>query len=122
LGLIQDQWLCFTYIGAIVLLLAYRPIWTARLAIFCFAGRQALTNYMVQAAVLDALSSGYGAGLTLRPYAYTAAAVLLFGMEAVGSRAWLTKFRFGPLEWIWRMVTYASIQPVRRSVVETVSV
>jgi uncharacterized protein len=48
--------------------------------------------------------------------------VLLFGMEAVGSRAWLTKFRFGPLEWIWRMVTYASIQPVRRSVVETVSV
>jgi uncharacterized protein len=122
LGLIQDQWLCFTYIGAIVLLLAYRPIWTARLAIFGFAGRQALTNYMVQAAVLDALSSGYGAGLTLRPYAYTVAAVLLFGMEAAGSRAWLTKFRFGPLEWIWRMVTYASIQPVRRSVVETVSV
>jgi selenocysteine-specific elongation factor len=34
LGLIQDQWLCFTYIGAVVLLLAYRPAWTARLAVF----------------------------------------------------------------------------------------
>jgi uncharacterized protein len=122
LGLIQDQWLCFTYIGAIVLLLTYWPIWATRLAAFGFAGRLALTNYMVQVAVLDALSSGYGAGLTLRPYMYAAAAVLLFGMEAIGSRAWLTRFRVGPLEWIWRMVTYGRIQPVRRSVVETVSV
>ena len=32
LGLVQDQLLCLTYIGAVVLLLAYRPQWTARLA------------------------------------------------------------------------------------------
>lgn len=122
LGLVQDQWLCFTYIGAIVLLLAYRPIWTKRLAVFGVAGRLALTNYMLQAAVLDALASDYGAGLTLRPYAYAAAATLLFGVEAAASRAWLARFRFGPLEWMWRTMTYARIQPLRRRVRDPVPV
>ena len=114
LGLIQDQWLCFTYVGGIVLLLAYRPQWTARLAVFGQAGRMALTNYMAQAAVLDLLSSGYGFGLTLRPLAYVAATALLFGVEAAASRAWLARFRFGPLEWLWRTITYAKPQPFYR--------
>jgi uncharacterized protein len=113
-GLVQDQWLCFTYIGAIVLLLAFRPAWTSRLSVFGIAGRMALTNYMIQAAVLDALSSGYGANLKLRPYVYSLAAVLLFGAQAVVSRAWLSRYRFGPLEWLWRTVTYARVRPFRR--------
>jgi uncharacterized protein len=115
LGLVQDQWLCFTYIGAVVLLLAYRPEWTARLAVFGRAGRMALTNYMVQAAVLDALASGYGLGLKLRPLLYVPAAILLFAAEAVASRAWLARYRFGPLEWLWRVLTYARPQPLRRT-------
>jgi uncharacterized protein len=114
LGLVQDQWLCFTYIGAVVLLLAYRPVWTARLAVFGLSGRMALTNYMVQAAVLDALASGYGLGLKLRPRVYVVAAVLLFAAEAAASGAWLARYRFGPLEWLWRMATYARLQPLRR--------
>ena len=55
-GLVQDQWLCLTYIGGVVLLLAYRPEWTRRLAPVGLAGRMALTNYLVQAAVLDVLA------------------------------------------------------------------
>ena len=99
MGVITDQALCFTYIGAIVLLLAFRPVWTARLAPFGLSGRMALTNYMLQAAALDALSSGYGAGLRLRPAAYAVAAPILFGAQAAVSRAWLARYRFGPLEW-----------------------
>jgi uncharacterized protein len=111
LGLVHDQWLCLTYIGAVVLLLAYRPGWTSRLAMTGSAGRMALTNYMIQAAVLDWLTSGYGLALRLRPYTYVAVAVLLFVAEAALSRAWLARFRFGPLEWVWRTITYARIQP-----------
>ena len=114
-GLVQDQWLCFTYIGAVVLLLAYRPVWTARLAAFGPPGRMALTNYMFQAAVLDIVSSGYGLDWKLRPYVYVVAAVLLFTVEALFSTAWLERFRFGPLEWVWRTLTYARYQPVRRA-------
>jgi uncharacterized protein len=111
--LLQDQWLCFTYIGAVVLLLAYRPVWTARLRLFGDAGRMALTNYMLQAIALDLLASGYGLGLRLRPIAYVAATALLFGAEAAFSRFWLARFRFGPLEWLWRSATYARLVPAR---------
>jgi len=114
LGLLNEQWLCLTYIGAVVLLLAYRPAWTRRLRAIGAAGRMALTNYMFQVAVLDALASGYGLQLKLRPAAYVLAAVLLFSAEAAFSSAWLARYRFGPLEWLWRMITYARPQPLRR--------
>lgn len=119
-GLVQDQWLCFTYMGGVVLALAYRPAWTARLALLGFAGRMALTNYLLQAALLDALSSGYGAHLKLRPLVYSVCAVALFTLVGVTSRAWLARFRFGPLEWLWRMVTYLRVYPVRREAAASV--
>ena len=62
----------------------------------------ALTNYMVQAAVLDLLASGYGFGLKLRPLRIRPSRSCLFGVEAAASRAWLARYRFGPLEWLWR--------------------
>jgi uncharacterized protein len=114
-GLVQDQWLCFTFIGGLTLFLAYRPVWIGRLAPFGWAGRMALTNYMLQIAALDALVSGYGFLLRLRPVVGICAAALLFGVEVAISRAWLTRFRFGPLEWLWRCATYARWQPIRRS-------
>jgi uncharacterized protein len=113
-GLVQDQWLCLTYIGAVVLLLAHRPWWITRLMVFGRAGRMALTNYMVQAVVIAVLASGNGLALKLRPYAYLPAAVALFGVEAILSRAWLARFRHGPLEWVWRSATYATWPPLRR--------
>ena len=113
LGLVQDQWLCLTYIGAIVLLLAYRPHWRARLAIFAQAGRMAFTNYFLQIIVIDLLASGYGVGLKLRPLLYLPATLALFGVEAALSRWWLARHRYGPLEWLWRSVTYARWQPWR---------
>ena len=70
----------------------------------------ALTNYMLQVAVLDLLASQYGFGLKLRPMVYVMGALLLFGGEVALSTAWLARFRFGPLEWMWRTVTYAGRQ------------
>jgi uncharacterized protein len=118
-GLIQDQWLCLAYVGGVVLLLAFRPVWLERLRAFGRAGRMALTNYMFQAIALDVISSGYGLNLKLRPYVYVVAAVALFSVEAAFSAAWLSRFRFGPLEWIWRSATYANFQPLRKSLSPT---
>jgi uncharacterized protein len=117
-----DQWLCLTYVGGVALLLAYRPRWTSRLRLFADAGRMALTNYMPQVVVLDVLASGYGFGLKLRPSAYVIAAVLMFSIQAAFSRVWLARYRFGPLEWLWRTVTYLRWQPLRRFVTDTASV
>jgi uncharacterized protein len=98
----------------VLLLLAYHPVWTARLAPFGQAGRMALTNYMLQAAILDILASRYGFGLKLRPYVYAPAAVVCFAGVAALSVVWLRRYRFGPLEWVWRTLTYAHRQPLRR--------
>ena len=113
LGLVADHWLALTYVGAIVLLLAYRPAWTRRLAAFAWAGRMALTNYFVQIVLLDWLTSAYGVGLELRPLLYVVGTLLLFALEVVLSRIWLARFRFGPLEWLWRSLTYGHPQPMR---------
>lgn len=114
-GLVQDQWLCFTYIGAALVFLARRPWWIARLSLVAAAGRMALTNYVVQAALLDILTAGYGLALHVRPLLYAPASLALFGAEAAFSRAWLARYRFGPLEWVWRSATYAAWPPLRRA-------
>ena len=113
-GLVQDQWLTFTYVGGVLLFLAYRPRWVERLRPFGVTGRMALTNYMLQAAVFDVLGSAYGFNLKLRPYAYLVAVPILFAAQAAFSAAWLARYRFGPLEWLWRCMTYARLQPLAR--------
>ena len=113
-GLVQDQWLTFGYVGAMVLLLARRPEWLRRLRAFALAGRMALTNYILQAAVFDVLGSGYGLGMKFRPFVYIVAAPLMFAAQAGLSALWLSRYRFGPLEWMWRCMTYARMQPLRR--------
>ena len=115
LGLLQDQWLCFAYVGGVVLLLAYRPQWTARLRMFGEAGRMGLTNYLMQALMFDVLGASYGFGVRLRPYAIVVAAPAMFIAMALLSRAWLARFRYGPAEWLWRSVTYARLQTLRRT-------
>jgi uncharacterized protein len=74
----------------------------------------ALTNYLLQAMVFDVLGSHYGLGLRLRPYAQLVVAPMLFAAQAGFSHAWLARYRFGPCEWLWRCMTYARRQPLRR--------
>jgi uncharacterized protein len=113
LGIVSEQWLAFTYIGGIVLLLAYRPAWERRFAALGLAGRMALTNYLLQIAVLDVLSSGYGLDLRVRPAMVLVVTALIFGLEVALSRLWLARYRLGPAEWIWRSLTYGKRQPMR---------
>jgi uncharacterized protein len=111
---VQDQWLCFTYIGAVVLALAYRPAWIVRLNAVGAAGRMALTNYLLQSIAFDVLASRYGFGIRVRPYVYVFAAPAMFAAQAMLSRAWLARYRFGPMEWLWRWVTYLRPQRLHR--------
>jgi uncharacterized protein len=113
LGIVRDQWLAFTYVGALVLLFAYSPVWVRRLRPVGAAGRMALTNYVIHGATLDYLASGYGIGLHMRPYAVGLAALGLFAAEVVFSVLWPARFQQGPLEWVWRSVTYRELQPIR---------
>lgn len=113
-GLVNEQFLAFTYIGAITLLLAYRPNGAKAFAVLGWVGRMALTNYLIQAAAIDFACSAYGFNLRLQPLEELLAAAILFGALALLSWFWLRRFRYGPVEWAWRSLTYWRWQPLRR--------
>ncbi len=111
-SLIRDSGLALTYTGAILLLVA-RPAWLRRLSFFSITGRMALTNYMLQVVILDLTFSNYAFGAQVSAWLTPVAALALFGVEVAFSRWWLSRFYYGPLEWLWRCATYARWQPFR---------
>jgi uncharacterized protein len=79
------------------------------------AGRMALTNYLGQSLLLAALAERWGLGLYGKYGApiLTLLALVVFAVLALLSRAWLARFRLGPLEWLWRCGTYRRWLPNR---------
>ena len=112
LGLFNEQWLALTYVGGLLLLIGYRPIWLTRLEPLAWAGRMALTNYLLQIIVLDLLFAGYALNLDIRESMVIPATIVLFGIEIALSRYWLTRCRFGPVEWLWRTLSYGRREPL----------
>ncbi len=104
----------FFYIGAIALL-AERTGWKRWLRALAPVGRMALTNYLLQSVFFVLLFFGYGAGLFGRVGAFGGLllAVPVVVIEIVLSRWWMRRFQFGPVEWLWRSLTYGTRQPMR---------
>jgi uncharacterized protein len=78
------------------------------------AGRMPLTNYLLQSIAMGALLSGWGLALAPRfGYAETALlAVAVFAAQVLLSRAWLRRWKQGPLERLWREFTYRGMPPL----------
>lgn len=77
-------------------------------------GRTALTSYVSQTLVCTAGFVGLGLGRGLGATGCLIAAILIFTAQCALASAWLQRFRFGPLEWIWRCATYGEIIENRR--------
>ncbi len=106
--------LTFFYAGLIALL-AQRKRWHRLLAPLGAAGRTALTGYVMQTVVCVLLFYGFGLGLFGRvgPAGVVVVTLLVFTAQVFVSIWWLRYFRFGPLEWLWRSLTYGRMQPFR---------
>ena len=78
-------------------------------------GRMALTNYLGQSVIgmflFYGIGLGWGSTIGLWQTEVIVLAVFLFQM--LFSRLWLSGFKFGPLEWIWRMLTYGKWLAIR---------
>ncbi len=80
-------------------------------------GRMAFTNYIMQTLICITIFMGFGFGMYAQLQRYELYYVV-FGVwifQLILSPIWLTYFRFGPLEWAWRSLTYWQIQPFRRA-------
>ena len=80
------------------------------------AGRMALTNYLAQTVFSILLFYGFGLGLFGRLERYELLLLaLVFGLGQLGfSMLWLSYFRFGPAEWLWRSLVMLKPQPLRQ--------
>lgn len=98
-----------------LVLLCYRPPWSWRLDPLAAAGRMALSNYLLASITFSLLYSGYGLGLYSRVGLSVALLVgaAFFALEIALSHWWMARFQFGPAEWLWRSLTYGTMQPMR---------
>jgi uncharacterized protein len=118
--LMRHQWLTFSYMGVILLLVARGPHWVRRLSPLGWVGQMALTNYMMQVVLLDTLFTPHGFGMKIPALLVFPAAIALFVGQVFFSRWWLARFNQGPLEWVLRSVTNWNTPPLRRDTPVTV--
>ncbi|MXW18890.1 MAG: DUF418 domain-containing protein [Gemmatimonadetes bacterium] len=114
----------FNYVGSVGVFLAYLglvmlmvkggrlPRLQRRLAA---TGRMALTNYITQSLICSLVFHGHGLELFERVGGPGQVAIVagIWMLQLAWSPWWLARFRFGPLEWLWRSLTYMKRQPMR---------
>ena len=102
--------------AAALTLLIHRLAGSGFLARVVATGQAAFTNYLGTSIVMTTIFYGYGLGL----YGFVSRAELWFfviGAWAVmllWSKPWLARFRYGPLEWLWRSLARMQLQSMRR--------
>ena len=101
--------------AAALLLAAQTRRGRAVLAPLADVGRLSLSVYLAQTLMFTTLFYGYGFGQAFRlgPAAVAGWAAIFFAVQVVACRWWTRRFRFGPVEWLWRSLTYLARQPMR---------
>jgi uncharacterized protein len=99
------------------LLLFQRPRWRPRLLRFGPVGQMALSAYVSQTAIGVFIFFGFGLGLLghVGNSVTMPMGLAVFAVQVWACEAWLARFRFGPVEWIWRSLTWFRLEPFRAS-------
>lgn len=113
---LADPGLSIFYMASIVLLCESKD-WMQKLKPLGNVGRMALSNYLFQSIVCTTIFYSYGFALYGRvgPAAGLVITIIIFTLQIYISRLWLNKFRFGPMEWLWRTLTYGKLQEFPKS-------
>ena len=116
IGSFFDPALVLFYASGSAILLR-RAAWQRASARLGAVGRIALTSYLGQTASALLLFPSFGLALFGRtsPAANVLLALGVFSLQIAFAQWWLRRFRFGPIEWLWRSLTYLQPQPMRVS-------
>jgi uncharacterized protein len=95
--------------------LYFNTRWKTILLPLKYAGRMALTNYIMQSFIGLIMFSSIGFSFyeTLSPSKTLITAFIVFIFQIILSKIWLTYFKFGPFEWVWRCLTYRELLPMK---------
>ncbi|MEX0641938.1 MAG: DUF418 domain-containing protein, partial [Pirellulales bacterium] len=105
----------FGYLGAIVWL--HQEQYVSRLrAGLCAIGRMAFSNYIGQSLIATFIFHGYGLALfgQLTRLQLLVLVVAIWVLQFYFSLGWLRRFQYGPLEWLWRALTYCKAPRLRK--------
>jgi uncharacterized membrane protein YeiB len=105
------------YVGVLILLLQF-PFVQNLLSPLKSYGRMALTNYIFQTVFIYLAGYVFNWFDTLSYLQSLLVCVTVYAIQLIFSVFWLRYFRYGPLEWIWRIVTYLEVPPMRKIVKE----
>ena len=103
------------YLGLIILFIKIRKLESLRFRLAC-VGRMALTNYLMHSLIALFIFSGAGLGL-LGKFSWSQVYLvvpLIWALQLFISPLWLKYFYFGPIEWLWRLLTYVEIPKMVR--------
>ena len=101
------------YISTILFLLQ-KEMWKKILHPLSYVGKMALTNYIIQSLIGVGIFTGLGIYGELNLGLGIIISLILFPAQIIFSYLWLKKYRFGPLEWVWRSATYGELQPMKK--------
>jgi uncharacterized protein len=102
--------------AALLIMLVEQLAGSAFITRVAAAGQAAFTNYLGTSIIMTTIFYGYGLGL----YGFVSRVevwIFVVGAWAVmllWSKPWLERFRYGPLEWLWRSLARGKLQPMRR--------
>jgi uncharacterized protein len=84
-------------------------------------GQMALTNYLAQSLMAIFIFYGVGLGLggDIGPVKFLPIILALYAFQVLYSTFWLRYFNYGPMEWIWRQLTYGKRLKFRRTAAST---
>lgn len=93
-----------------------KEIWQRLLGLLAPVGRMALTNYLMHTVICVLIFYGFGLGQFGQVDAGVATLIALpiFVIQIMASGLWLKNFNYGPVEWIWRQLTYRKRLPIKR--------
>jgi uncharacterized protein len=118
-GLVYDAFnaaLASIYVGLIVTSFE-KERWKKRWMIFYEVGRMGLTTYLTQALIGTTLLFSFGFA-PLGEYGaapWAVVAFIVFATQIAVSKWWFGRFQFGPVEWLWRSLTFFKLQPLRKT-------
>ncbi|NOX51391.1 MAG: DUF418 domain-containing protein [Gammaproteobacteria bacterium] len=104
------------YLGLLVALMKMAKVILLR-RLLANVGRMALTNYLMQSFIGLMLFTGAGLGMVgmFHRWQVYGFVVAIWGLQMLLSTWWLTRYRLGPLEWLWRGLTYGKLPPLKNA-------
>jgi len=101
------------YISLLVLLYKLSPF-RRLFNLLAPAGQMALTNYLMQSVIAAIIFYGFDYYGAFERYQLLQVAMAIYICQLIFNILWLKRFHFGPVEWLWRSLTYMKIQPILR--------